>query len=54
MDKDRYTCKVYKMMLHDSNCCNWASKSKNCCFILILMMCGKPSLRMILNYLLGL
>ena len=28
MDKDRYACKVYKMMLHASNGCNWASKIK--------------------------
>ena len=28
MGKDRYACKVDKMMLHDSNGCNWASKIK--------------------------
>ena len=32
MDRDRYTCKVYTMMLHDSNCCNWASKIKESLF----------------------
>ena len=26
-------------------------KSRNCCFILILMMCGNPSLRVNPNYL---
>ena len=25
-------CKVYKIMLHDSNCCNWASKIKELLF----------------------
>ena len=32
MDKDRYACKVYTMMLHDSNGCNWASKIKELLF----------------------
>ena len=32
MENDRYACKVYKMMLHDSNGCNWASKIKKSLF----------------------
>ena len=51
MNNDRYTCKVYKMMLHDSNCCNWASKIKELLFYFNFNDSGKPSLRMILNYL---
>ena len=32
MDNDRYACKVYKMMLRDSNGCNWSSKIKKLLF----------------------
>ena len=32
MNNDRYACKVYKMMLHGSNCCNWASEIKEFLF----------------------
>ena len=32
MDRDRYACKVYKIMFCDSNCCNWASKIKELLF----------------------
>ena len=32
MGNNRYTCKVYKMMLNDSKCCNWASKIKELLF----------------------
>ena len=32
MDNDRYACKVHKMLLHDSNCCNWVSKIKELLF----------------------
>ena len=32
MDNDRYACKVYKMMLHNSNCCDRASKIKELLF----------------------
>ena len=32
MDNDRYACKVYKRMLFDSNCYNWASKIKELLF----------------------
>ena len=28
MDNNIYAYKVYKIMLHDSNCCKWASKIK--------------------------
>ena len=50
-DKDRYACKVYKMI---ATVVIRQVKSRNCCFILILMMCGKPSLLMTPNYLLEL
>ena len=41
MDNDRYACEVYKMMIHDKNCCYWAIKINE--MFLILMMCGKQS-----------
>ena len=43
MANDTYACKVYKIMLHDSNCCNWAIIIKEFFFLLSFKLCvGSP------------